>query len=298
MDTPDRPLDRSTASLSDPLPDTPAAAAMRAALPDSTVRPEAVHPHGLHAPTHDDHDDRPGRVDARGDERGAGADPDADGRRAGEPAGDEIGEAVGGISGVLTGAAIGSLGGPIGTIIGGIAGAVSGWWAGRAISEAAYHATHDDEEHYRTGHAAPAGAARSYDDVRPAYQVGHLAGRNPDYAGRTFEEVEPDLRHGWSAHVSARHGPWDEAREYARMAFERSRAQGAGGAVPPVRGIETRAPGPGGPPTTAVGGAASGVAATGGAAGTATGGTRTEGSARAPETGSLDVGAASRADGA
>lgn len=188
--------------------------------------------------------------------------------------GDEIGEAVGGISGVLTGAALGSLGGPVGTIIGGIAGAVSGWWAGRAISDAASHATDEDDAYYRThfdtarggmgsagavGMAPEAGmasgmamdtsaaagstmgttagtatgaasgmggAVRSYDDVRPAYQIGHLAGRNPDYQGRSFDEIEPDLQRGWTPDVSSRYGAWHEVRDYARSAYDRSRTMG------------------------------------------------------------------------
>ena len=188
--------------------------------------------------------------------------------------GDEIGEAVGGISGVLTGAALGSLGGPVGTIIGGIAGAVSGWWAGRAISDAASHATDEDDAYYRShyttsgtagtsrtvdgrgvtptvsaaatrdadagiGHATGAasgmgGVTRGYDDVRPAYQIGHLAGRNPDYAGRSFDDVEPDLQRGWTPEVSARYGAWHEVRDYARSAYDRSR----GTATRPVGGAE------------------------------------------------------------
>src|SRR5688500_8715610 len=100
--------------------------------------------------------------------------------------GDEIGEAVGGISGVLTGAALGSLGGPIGTIIGGIAGAVTGWWTGRAISEAATRMTHDDDKYYETHYQTSETrmADRTYEHVRPAYQLGHLASMNPDYAGQ------------------------------------------------------------------------------------------------------------------
>ena len=274
---PDRPLDRSTASLSDPMPHTPAAAAMRDALADSTVRPDAVHPSGLGGDTHRDHGDAD--VAAR-------SDPD-------DNPGDEIGEAVGGISGVLTGAALGSLGGPIGTIIGGIAGAVSGWWAGRAISESAYHATHHDDEYYR-GHHADAVAEHQFDDVRPAYQLGHLAGRNPDYHGRSFDEVETDLRHGWTDEVSARHGPWEQVRGYARAAFERSRATAAPSIAPAPGVTGTRAPGLGSPDDTMVGGPGVGTAATGSASGTATGGTATQGSAAAPPTGSLDVGAASR----
>jgi gas vesicle protein len=142
--------------------------------------------------------------------------------------GDEVGEAVGGISGVLTGAALGSLGGPVGTIIGGIAGAVSGWWAGRAISEAASHATDDDDSVYREHYTGAGRADRQYDDVRPAYHLGHIAGRNPDYQGRQFDEIETDLRHGWTGDVSQRHGDWNEVRDYARHAYERGRSGTSG----------------------------------------------------------------------
>src|SRR5829696_8650130 len=153
--------------------------------------------------------------------------------------GDEVGEAVGGISGVLTGAALGSLGGPIGTIIGGIAGAVSGWWAGRAISEAARHVTDEDEAFYREHYQrASAGLAdRSYDDVRPAYQLGHLAGRNPDYAGRSFDDVEPDLQRGWTGDVASQYGKWKIVRPFAREAYERGRTSPSGAAL--AGGTET-----------------------------------------------------------
>jgi hypothetical protein len=179
---------------------------------------------------------RADRQTARDDARRADSLRRADDRRdelRDDDAADEIGEAVGGISGVLTGAALGSLGGPIGTIIGGIAGAVSGWWAGRAIAEAASHVTTHDEEYYRT-HYERSGARladRSYEEVRPAYQLGHLAARNPDYANRGFEEVEPELQRGWSNDVSARHGAWSQVRDYARHAFDRGRSGFGTGAV-------------------------------------------------------------------
>ena len=223
--------DRSTSGLNDPMPGTPAANAARASLRDDAVG-ASTHP-GTSGPA-------------------ATAD---DLRRDDANPGDEIGEAVGGISGVLTGAALGSLGGPIGTVIGGIAGAVSGWWAGRAISEAASHATDDDTDSYYRGEyerqierrvgsdpvgsepvasqpigsqpvgSQSVGAGRSYDDVRPAYQLGHLAGRNPDYRGRSFDEVEGDLRHGWTGDVSARYGTWDQVRDHVRVAYDRSSAR-------------------------------------------------------------------------
>ena len=147
--------------------------------------------------------------------------------------GDVIGEAAGGISGVLTGAALGSLGGPIGTIIGGIAGAVGGWWTGRAISEAATRMSHDDDKYYETHYQTSETrmADRTYEHVRPAYQLGHLASMNPDYAGRDFEAVETDLQRGWTDDVRSKHGDWSSVRGYARDAYLRGRSSAGMGAA-------------------------------------------------------------------
>lgn len=141
--------------------------------------------------------------------------------------GDQFGEAAGGISGVLAGAAIGSLGGPIGTVIGGIAGAVGGWWTGRAISEAASNFSHSDDEEFRSDFETHADAVastphRSYELVRPAYQLGYLASRNPEYAGRSFEDIEPQLELGWNGNAATEAGDWSAMRNYARTAYVRA----------------------------------------------------------------------------
>ena len=138
--------------------------------------------------------------------------------------GDLVGEAAGGISGVLAGAAIGSFGGPIGTVIGGIAGAIGGWWSGRAISEALGKLTEEDEMHYREHYERTAvgeGSTRGFDTVRPAYQLGHIAGLNPEYQGRSFDEVEEDLQRGWNDDVRNRYGEWDAVRGYVEEAYNR-----------------------------------------------------------------------------
>lgn len=137
---------------------------------------------------------------------------------------DHVGEAAGGISGVTAGAAIGSLAGPIGTVIGGIAGAVGGWWTGRAVAEAATAVTTEDDNYYR-GHyeSSPNRLAdRTYDDVRPAYHLGHVASRNPDYRGRSFDEVDADLRRGWAKDNT--YGNWDSVRSYASEGYARGTA--------------------------------------------------------------------------
>ena len=144
----------------------------------------------------------------------------------GEPTvADLVGEAAGGITGVLAGAAVGSLAGPIGTIVGGIAGAIGGWWSGRAISEAVERLTEDDETYYRQhfGSAERRAADRSYDDARPAYHLGHIAGMNPEYRGRRFEEIEADLQRGWTDEVRSRYGEWDAVRGFVEAGFNRRR---------------------------------------------------------------------------
>ncbi|HUQ83992.1 MAG TPA: hypothetical protein VM076_22775 [Gemmatimonadaceae bacterium] len=142
---------------------------------------------------------------------------------------DYVGEATGGVSGGLAGAAIGSIGGPVGTLIGGLAGVIGGWWAGRSIAEAAKDYGDADDSHYRTHYEGSSRLAdRSYDDVRPAYQLGHIASRNPDYQGRDFDTVESDLRRGWSDDVGARHGDWSSVRDYAREGYSRGSSSMSG----------------------------------------------------------------------
>ena len=179
------------------------------------------------------------------------------------PPAEVVGEVVGGVSGLATGAALGALGGPIGSVIGAIAGAATGWWSGRAVSDAAASFDDDEEyyrQHFAStstpipdlsvapqlqdtkvmravrrdtlpDDVAPSddpadaepGEIDGYERARPAYQIGYLAGMNPDYRGRDFEDVEGDLRAGWSDEISARHGRWEDVRDYARGAYERGR---------------------------------------------------------------------------
>ena len=137
---------------------------------------------------------------------------------------DHIGEAAGGISGVAAGAAAGSTVGPAGTVIGGIVGAMAGWWAGRAVAEAATAVTDDDDRYYRAHYEGSPNrlADRDYDAVKPAYYLGHVASRNPDYRNSSFDQIEGDLRTGWNA--SPRHGSWDAVRGFAVEGYSRGRS--------------------------------------------------------------------------
>ncbi len=138
-------------------------------------------------------------------------------------AGDMVGEGVGGAAGGITGAAVGALFGPVGAVIGGIAGAVGGWWAGRTVSEAVEGFGEDEDEYFRSHYEGADSRLgdRSYEDVRPAYQLGYVARHNPSYRERAFDEIEPELSRGWTGAICERAGEWEQARPFARAAYER-----------------------------------------------------------------------------
>lgn len=139
-----------------------------------------------------------------------------------------VGEGIGFIGGAAAGAAIGSIVGPIGTAIGSIAGAVGGWWAGRGVAETAEGYAGTTDTHYRNRfESAPVdmrGRFTSYDQARPLYQLGYLAAQNPDYAGRSFDQIEPDLQRGWGPEMEQQYGSWNDVRGTVADAYDAERA--------------------------------------------------------------------------
>lgn len=93
----------------------------------------------------------------------------------------------------------------------------------RTDREAPGDLSHDDDVRYRTTYEGSPHrlADRSYEDVRPAYRLGHLAGNNPDYEGKSFETVEQEVQRGWGGDLTSRYGAWDAVRPFARDAYER-----------------------------------------------------------------------------
>lgn len=136
-----------------------------------------------------------------------------------------VAPSVGGLTGTAAGAAIGSIAGPIGTVIGALAGAVGGWWAGRDLDtdKFGFDHTRDDvfRNHFVNRASNSQGGIASYDQARPAYQLGHLAAQNPDYRGKSFDEVEGDMKQGWNDDIEKTVGyNWNEARSAVAHAFE------------------------------------------------------------------------------
>ena len=118
-----------------------------------------------------------------------------------------------------------ALGRSVDQVVHGIATTVGGWWADRDAAASVRRVTFEDDVVYRAHYDfSPTRLAdRSYEVVRPAYLVGHIAGGNPAYAGLSFESIERDLRAGWSDDIRTKHGDWDAVRQYAKEAFGRQR---------------------------------------------------------------------------
>ena len=132
--------------------------------------------------------------------------------------------AVGGVTGVGAGAGLGlSILGPLGAVIGALAGAAGGWWTGKGVLQAFEEVDREDKL-FRRAHEH-AGATQPYDEERHSYRLGYLAGRNPQYAGATFAEIENDLRGAWvEAHVHDRDPvPWENVRPAVIRGFELAR---------------------------------------------------------------------------
>lgn len=112
------------------------------------------------------------------------------------------------------------MGSALGALVGVLAGALGGWWAGRAMSSGAHELPEEHEEacrvHFVSYTMRPANV--TYDDARPGYLLGYMASQNPDYTGRSYDDVENDLRRGFTDDYAAR---YDSLRDYARYGYER-----------------------------------------------------------------------------
>jgi hypothetical protein len=114
------------------------------------------------------------------------------------------------------------------TMLAGVAGAAGAWWAGRKVYDAIKDMNEEDERDVRSFYDAhPArSSGLPYDRARAGYALGYAAARNPDYTGRSFDEVEPHLRTGYMGSAA----PQSEAvGEFARRGYDRAATRSTGG---------------------------------------------------------------------
>lgn len=129
------------------------------------------------------------------------------------------GGAAGGIAGgAAAGAAVGGMTGPVGAAVGAAVGAVAGALAGRGIANAVDPVAED--AYWRENYSnRPYASGLDYDEFRPAYGYGVDAYTR--YPGRTFDEVEPELRRDWSSRRGSSSLEWERAKHATRDAWQR-----------------------------------------------------------------------------
>jgi len=160
----------------------------------------------------------------------------------GEPGAHPFGVAGGGAGGAAAGAAIGgAVGGPVGALVGGAIGAVAGGAAGKGAAEAVNPTEEDTywSKEYKTRPYYKNGL--EYNHYQPAYKYGWETATKPNYAGRNFDEVEPDLRSNWNTYRGTNKAEWDDVRMATRDSYDRVRSRMGTGVTTATEGTRNAA---------------------------------------------------------
>jgi hypothetical protein len=131
-----------------------------------------------------------------------------------------VGPGVGALAGgAAAGAAAGTVAGPVGTVVGAAVGAVVGGLAGKGIAEAIDPTAED--AYWRDNYSSRpyVGSDASYDDYGPAYAYG--VNSYSTYAGRDWDDVEPELSGRWNTMRGQSSLDWDRAKHATRDAWDR-----------------------------------------------------------------------------
>jgi hypothetical protein len=136
---------------------------------------------------------------------------------------ERVGESVGSVAGKMGDTAIDLMSSMIKTA----ANTFGGWWSRNTPDDAVRNFGDAQDRACRTHFENVRRSSNtSYDTVRPLYQFGHLAGSNPDYQGRSFEEVESDLQRTWTPEYSTAFGEWSNVRDYINTGYSTHHSRG------------------------------------------------------------------------
>ncbi|HEX2095244.1 MAG TPA: hypothetical protein VHG28_22800 [Longimicrobiaceae bacterium] len=137
---------------------------------------------------------------------------------------EQLGESIGGLAGRMAGQATDMTMNVVGSIFGAAVDTLGQWWSSPAAEQAGRSFGEEQDRSCRQHFDRTTGSTgtRSYDSIRPLYQFGHVARQNPDYRGRGFREVEPELERAWTEAQTTRYGPWPEVRSYVGFGYDPS----------------------------------------------------------------------------
>jgi hypothetical protein len=133
---------------------------------------------------------------------------------------EKLGEQLGAAAGNTLGRGADIATNVVGTFIGSALSNLGEWWSTPDATRAAGSFDQDRDRSCRE-HFESQGMSgnRDYDQVRPLYQFGHVAGQNPDYRGRDFDDVEPDLRGAYEQGAREKSADWPEVRGFVGFGY-------------------------------------------------------------------------------
>lgn len=140
----------------------------------------------------------------------------------GQPGAHPVGTGIGAAGAGAVGAVVGGLvGGPVGAAVGTVIGAVAGGLTGKSAAEQVNPTV--EEEYWRNNYASRPYAEkdRSYEDYQSAYRAGYEGYGRYGGAGKTYDEVEPDLRSDYEKHQGGAGLAWDKAKHATKDAWSR-----------------------------------------------------------------------------
>jgi len=136
---------------------------------------------------------------------------------------EQIGETVGGAVGKAAGRANDLAMNAVGSAIGALLQGMGAWWSSPDAEQASR--AFDDRtdracrEHFSSTRRGGSGRMPDYESARPLYQFGYMAGRNPEYQSKPFDQVEADLERAWERVGRDRFGAWQEVREQVGFGY-------------------------------------------------------------------------------
>lgn len=144
------------------------------------------------------------------------------GARGAHPVGSGVGAAEGGAIGAAIGAVAGPAGAAVGAAIGGVAGGLLGKGVAEGINPTQEHAYW--RENYTNRPYVEENV--DYSTYAPAYQYGWESWSAYRAGGRSFDDVEAELRRSWESNRGESDLPWSQACDACRDAWERCEASG------------------------------------------------------------------------
>ena len=140
----------------------------------------------------------------------------------GEPGSHPVGVGAGTTAGAIAGAAAGAVAGPAGAVAGAVLGGVAGGFGGKAAAEWVNPSV--EEKYWRENYRSRPYVDEddSFDSYAPAYETGYLGFAKYGPEGKSYDEVESELREDYENQGDDLDLTWEDARGATRDAWSRA----------------------------------------------------------------------------